>query len=164
MLLYHGSNLMVEKPQLVVQNRALDFGSGFYTTENKSQAISFAKKVYRRRKEGLPMVNIYEFNKDEAFSVCDLLYFEKPDEDWLDFVSSHRNRTYQDKNYELIYGPVANDDIFLTFHLYASGELSKEETLNRLKIKKLYNQLVFSSKRSLEYLKFMGILEIKGQD
>ena len=161
MLLYHGSNLIVEKPQLVFQNRALDFGSGFYTTENKSQAISFAQKVYHRRKEGKPIINTYEFDKDEAFSACDLLRFEAPDEKWLDFVSSHRNRTYNGKVYELIYGPVANDDIFLTFHLYASGELTKEETIKRLKIKKLYNQLVFTSERSIKYLKFAGILDIK---
>jgi hypothetical protein len=42
MILYHGSNVVVDKPQLVPQNRALDFGSGFYTTENKTQAVSFA--------------------------------------------------------------------------------------------------------------------------
>ena len=61
-------------------------------------------------------------------------------------------------DYELIYGPVANDDIFLTFHLYASGELSKGETISRLKVRKLYNQLLFSSERAISYLKFTGVL------
>lgn len=32
MVLYHGSNLAVAEPKLVVQNRFLDFGFGFYTT------------------------------------------------------------------------------------------------------------------------------------
>lgn len=58
MILYHGSNMAVEQPKLLVQNRFLDFGTGFYTTENKEQAISFANKVYRRRKEGSPIVSI----------------------------------------------------------------------------------------------------------
>ena len=161
MILYHGSKVVVEEPKLIVQNRALDFGIGFYTTENQTQAISFAEKVFRRRKEGEPIVSVYEFDEVLAFTDCKLLRFDVPDEAWLDFVSAHRNRTYQGDFYELIYGPVANDDIFLTFHLYASGELSKEETINRLKIKKLYNQLVFSSEKALSHLKFVGILNEK---
>ena len=52
MILYHGSNVIVDKPVLIPQNRYIDFGFGFYTTTNKTQAISFAEKVYLRRKEG----------------------------------------------------------------------------------------------------------------
>ncbi len=160
MILYHGSNVIVNKPMLVTQNRALDFGCGFYTTENTEQAISFASKVYRRKKEGMPIVSVYEFDETAAFSVCNFLSFDAADEEWLNFVSAQRNRTYKGKMYELIYGPVANDDIFITFQLYASGELTKEETLSRLKIKKLYNQLVFSSERAISFLKFNGTIEI----
>lgn len=61
MILYHGSNTVVEKPRLIEQNRFLDFGYGFYTTTNKSQAESFAKKVVVRR-GGTPTVNIYEID------------------------------------------------------------------------------------------------------
>lgn len=32
MLLYHGSNLAVERPRLLARTRALDFGVGFYLT------------------------------------------------------------------------------------------------------------------------------------
>ena len=161
MILYHGSNIIVDKPLLVPQNRALDFGKGFYTTENKIQAISFASKVFNRRKIGEPIVSVYEFNENSAFADCSLLRFDSANEAWLDFVSDHRNCTYQGKLYELIYGPVANDDIFLTFQLYASDDLSKQETLERLKIKRLYNQLVFESERALSYLKYIGSLDEK---
>ena len=44
MFLYHGSNMKVEQPRLIEQNRFLDFGFGFYTTTNRLQAESFAKK------------------------------------------------------------------------------------------------------------------------
>ncbi|MDR3288738.1 MAG: DUF3990 domain-containing protein [Peptococcaceae bacterium] len=158
MILYHGSNMVVAEPKLIPQNRFLDFGKGFYTTENKAQAISFADKVYRRRKEGVPTVSVYEFDEQAAFTACTLLRFDSPGEEWLDFVSENRNGTYQGAAYELIYGAVANDDIFATFTLYAGGELTKEETLNRLKVKKLYNQLVFGSERALFYLNFAGTL------
>ena len=80
MKIYHGSNIVIEKPVLIVQNRFLDFGNGFYTTENKSQAVSFAEKVYHRRKEGAPVVNIYEFDDKNAFSDCSVKKFEIPDE------------------------------------------------------------------------------------
>jgi hypothetical protein len=161
MVLYHGSNTIIEKPMLVTQNRALDFGVGFYTTENKAQALSFADKVFHRRKEGVPIVSVYEFDSYKAFSACSLLRFDSPDESWLNFVSANRNRSYRGTIYELIYGPVANDDVFVTFALYAADELSKEETLARLKIKKLYNQLVFSSERALSFLKYVGVLNEK---
>jgi len=161
MVLYHGSNMIVKQPRLILQNRFLDFGKGFYTTENKVQAISFADKVYRRRKEGKPIVSVYEFDDKAAFAVCNLLRFDFPDEDWLDFVSANRNGSSQGKEYELIYGAVANDDIFATFTLYAGGELTKEETISRLKVKKLYNQLVLASERALSYLRFTGTLDRK---
>ena len=159
MFLYHGSNIVVNKPQLVSQNRALDFGTGFYTTENKSQAFSFAGRVFRRRKDGKPVVSIYELDEIAAFAACDFLRFDYADETWLDFVSAHRNRTYKGEFYEIICGPVANDDVYVTFQLYAAGELSKEETIGRLRIKKLYNQMVFSSERALSYLKFIETLD-----
>jgi len=163
MILYHGSNMVVDKPMLIPQNRFLDFGRGFYTTENKEQAISFAEKVYRRRRDGIPTVSVYHFDDKAAFAICSLLRFNFPDEAWLDFVSAHRNGTYQGNAYELIYGPVANDDIFATFALYAGGQLSKEETINRLKVKKLYNQLVFSSERGISYIHFTGTLDMRGE-
>ena len=56
----------------------------------------------------------------------------------------------------MIFGPVANDDVYTTFTLYTTGVLSKEQTLEALKIKKLYNQLVFTSEEALSYLKFIG--------
>ena len=51
MILYHGSNMTVEKPRLIKQNRYLDFGFGFYTTTNRDQAVNFAQKVTERRKK-----------------------------------------------------------------------------------------------------------------
>ena len=153
--------MVVAEPKLIPQNRFLDFGKGFYTTENKAQAISFADKVYRRRKEGVPTVSVYDFDENTAFAACSLLRFDSPSEEWLDFVSANRNGTYQGAVYELIYGAVANDDIFATFTLYAGGELTKEETISRLKVKKLYSQLVFGSERALSYLKFAGTLDGK---
>ena len=156
MILYHGSNLIVSEPQIIVQNRFLDFGYGFYTTTNKAQAVGFANKVTIRRKEGVPTVNIYEIDEIKAFSECSVLSFEAPDEAWLDFVSENRAGTYGGQIYDFVYGPVANDDVYATFTLYTAGVLTKEQTIEALKIKKLYNQLVLTSTKALSYLKFCG--------
>lgn len=156
MILYHGSNVIVAQPKLIQQNRFLDFGFGFYTTTNRKQAIAFADKVYKRRRGGSRVVNIYEIDEQRAFSECSLLRFETPDEAWLDFVSENRSGNYDGEAYDLIYGPVANDDVYTTFTLYAAGALTKEQTLEALKIKKLYNQLVLTSEKALGYLKFQG--------
>ena len=158
MIIYHGSNLVVEKPILITQNRYLDFGYGFYTTTNKEQAISFADKVYRRKNEGTRQVSIYEIKEDKLFAECSVLRFDSPDEAWLDFVSENRNGSYQGKKYDVVHGPVANDDVYTTFTLYQSGALSKEQTLEALKIKKLYDQMVFASEKALSLLEFVGII------
>lgn len=156
MILYHGSNLVVSQPKLIRQNRFLDFGFGFYTTTNKNQAISFADKVTKRRKNGKMVVSIYELDEKIAFSECSILRFDEPGESWLDFVSDNRSGNYEGKSYDFIFGPVANDDVYRTFALYTADVLTKEQALDQLKIKKLYNQLVLTTEKALSYLQFAG--------
>lgn len=156
MILYHGSNMTVSTPKLVPQNRYLDFGFGFYTTTNKEQAISFADKVTKRRKDGSKTVSIYKLDEKIAFSECSVLRFDSPNESWLDFVSDNRAGNYTGSVYDFIYGPVANDDVYRTFTLYTAGIFTKEQTLEQLKIKKLYNQLVLTTEKALSHLRFIG--------
>ena len=156
MILYHGSNVIVDQPKLIRQNRYLDFGFGFYTTTNREQAVNFAQKVTDRRKMGEATLNIYSVNEAVAFQECKVLQFDSPDEAWLDFVAANRQGTYQGEKYDLSYGAVANDDVYRTIALYMTGVLDKEQTLSSLKIRKLFNQLVFATEKSLQYLKFEG--------
>lgn len=158
MILFHGSNIIVEHPKLIKQTRFLDFGFGFYTTENKAQAISFAEKVYRRRQEGSPVVSVYELDDAVAFADCSLLRFDSPDAAWFDFVYQNRTGDYKGAAFDLIYGPVADDDVYETFNLFAAGVLDREDTLKRLKVKELFNQMVFTSQKALSHLKFKSTL------
>ena len=136
MILYHGSNVTVEKPRLIKQNRYLDFGFGFYTTTNRNQAVNFAQKVADRRKIGEATLNIYSLDEKVAFKECSLLQFDGPDETWLDFVAANRQGIYQGEQHDLIYGAVANDDVYRTITLYMTGVLDKEQTLSALRIRK----------------------------
>lgn len=156
MILYHGSNVTVNQPMLIRQNRYLDFGFGFYTTTNREQAVNFAQKVTERRKIGDVTLNTYLVDENVTFKECSLLRFDSPNEEWLDFFTANRQETYQGKKYDLIYGAVANDDVYRTITLYMTGVLDKKQTLEALKIRKLFNQLVFTTENSLKYLHFEG--------
>ena len=156
MILYHGSNVTVDYPKLIRQNRYLDFGFGFYTTTNRTQAVNFAQKVTYRRKNGKATLNIYSVDETVAFQECSLLRFDSPDAKWLDFVAANRQGIYRGKMYDLIYGAVANDDVYRTITLYMTGVLDKEQTLAALKIRKLFNQMVFATEKSMQYLHFKG--------
>ncbi len=159
MILYHGSNLVVEQPKLIEQNRFLDFGYGFYTTTNIDQAENFAQKVMIRR-GGKPIVNVYELDENAQTGTLKIKRFSAPDEEWLDFVSAHRNGTYNGEKYDLIIGAVANDDVYRTLQVYQSGLLSKEQALEALKVKKLFNQYVFATEEALALLKFREAREV----
>ncbi len=159
MIIYHGSNTVVEKPRLIEQNRFLDFGYGFYTTTNQAQAVSFAKKVVVRR-GGTPTVNVYEIDDPIVNNTLKIKRFNAPDEDWLDFVSAHRNGTYNKEQYDLIIGAVANDDVYRTLQVYATGLLTKEQALDALKIKQLFDQYVFATNESISLLRFIRAEEV----
>lgn len=157
MILYHGSNVTVEHPKLVRQNRTLDFGYGFYTTTNLNQAINFAGRVTERRENGKPHVSIYEIAEiAELQKRLKILIFPAANEDWLDFVYANRSASYTGEWYDIVFGPVANDTIYRTFVAYEEGILTKEETIARLKVRKLFNQMIFATEAALKELTYIG--------
>ena len=45
MKIYHGSDVIIKKPEILQSNRLLDFGIGFYTTNNRDlNSVSHKKK------------------------------------------------------------------------------------------------------------------------
>jgi hypothetical protein len=165
MTLYHGSDQIINAPELRSSIRTLDFGQGFYTTTNKEQAVNFAVKVYDRsiRAGGIPkgkFISIYEVDYEAMQKELDILHFESADEAWFDFVIANRRSSYTGTKYDIIYGPVANDTIYRTLIAFETEELSKIETIARLKVRQLFNQMTFTSERSLSFLKFSDFLEV----
>ena len=160
MLLYHGSTVVVEKPRLVTQNRYLDFGFGFYTTSNESQAKNFALRVSKRREEKA-IVNAYEVDIDAVFSQFKIKRFSGVSGEWLDFVAQNRTGTYAGENYDLIIGPVANDDVYRTVLVYLSGGiLTRAQTIEALKVKQLFDQYVFTNEKIMRQLRFIESKEV----
>ena len=87
MKLYHGSNVVVKNPQILLSDRRLDFGTGFYLTSSFEQAERWAQLTTARRGEGRPVVTVYDF--DEAkLATLTVLRFKKANKKWLDFALS----------------------------------------------------------------------------
>ena len=63
--------------------------------------------------------------------------------------------------YDLAIGPVANDDVYRTVQIYLAGIITKEQALETLKVKRLFNQYVFASEQALSLLKFVCAEELK---
>lgn len=76
MKLYHGSNVAVVQPKIIVSNRTLDFGAGFYTTSILEQAQRWAYLQTTRRKKGVPTVTFYEFDDNMTRDGLNVLRFE----------------------------------------------------------------------------------------
>ena len=75
-------------------------------------------------------------------------------------MSAHRNGTYAGEAFDLIVGAVANDDVYRTLQVYSAGLLTKEQALEALKIKKLFDQYVFATDRALALLQFVRAEEV----
>ena len=158
MTLYHGSLEIVENPQILQANRPLDFGTGFYTTTSLQQARRWVKLRMEQSQVSVGFINIYEYTPKRDLHTR---LFRSANEAWVDFV--HANRTVQDYNhdYDIVTGPVANDNVYLSFNLYESGIISKRELIRRLKTYKLVDQLLFHTERSLDTLKYVGNKEVR---
>ena len=155
MLLYHGSNVIVEEPRLISQARGLDFGQGFYLTTREEQAKDFAEGVTYRRKQGVPTISVFEFDIDAVKQTLDFLVFPEPNAEWLEFISDNRLKTYTGKKYDVIAGPVADDRVFLTLQALLIGQFTIEAALIALKPYKLYDQYCLTTDKALSMLRFV---------
>lgn len=151
MLLYHGSNVTVEKPNIIQSERTLDFGTGFYLTTDFEQAKRWAILTTSRKKDGIPTVNVFEIEDKVNLKV---LKFNGPDKEWLEFVTNNRKNKNYKNDYDLIIGPVANDNTMPVINLYVNGVYNEKEALKRLLPQKLKDQVVFKNTKALKYLNF----------
>lgn len=138
MIVYHGSSQIIEAPDISFSKNYLDFGKDFYLTTFKKQAEKWAERKASRYREE-PIVNEYELSDDlSSFSV---LKFDNENEKWLDFVCSCRNGQQLDKNYDIIIGNVADDDVFKTIDMYVKGLWDRNRTIKELRYYKLNDQI-----------------------
>ena len=53
-------------------------------------------------------------------------------------------------------GPVANDNVYASIRLFETGIISEEETIIRLKVEKVYNQILFHTEQALKLCVYIG--------
>lgn len=158
MILYHGSLVIVEKPRIIRANRPLDFGTGFYTTTSLQQARRWVKLRMEQQDTTAGFINIYDYIADKELHTH---RFKSANEAWVDFVHANRTIPHYNHAFDIVEGPVANDNVYLSFNLYESGIITKSELIRRLKTYKLVNQLLFHTERSLQTLTFIDKKEVK---
>jgi len=159
MILYHGSNVEVRKPSFLRSRKNTDFGRGFYTTTQKEQAEHWTTIKMDRAKKGRRIVSVFELD-DAVLTDPELKIreYHGPDETWLDFVVDSRRGIEHD--YDLVFGPVANDKVFTVVNLYESGVLDAQAAITELKTYKTYNQLSFHTQRVIQALRFVEGYEV----
>ncbi len=158
MRLYHGSNLAIPEPQVFASDRKLDFGPGFYLTSSLEQAERWARKTAERRKKGNPVVSVYEFDESNL-SELKIQRFEGPTRKWLNYVAGNRSGDNARDNYDIVIGPVANDQTMPAIRLFLTKVYTASETIRRLLPQKLKDQYTFKTDKSLQMLTFVEAIE-----
>lgn len=161
MIIYHGSTVYVEKPQIIAGENFLDFGVGFYTTTSYQQAERWARTKMRRENKNIGFVSIYEFDYEKARKETMIYKFSKADMEWLKFVTNNRKGIFLENQADMNIGPVADDNVYESIRFFETGILDAKQTVKRLKTEKLQDQWVFHTNKILEYLKFVEYKEVR---
>lgn len=151
MIVYHGSNLVVEHPDVKHSFRDLDFGRGFYVTTVREQAERWAKRKAMFSKKAKPVLNTYELAEDTHHDFA-VKTFGNDLDSWIDFVCLCRDGNEEYRKYDVIIGKAANDKVFRVVDMYHNGIWDKERALKEIKVYPGYDQIAFISQAALDRL------------
>lgn len=167
MILYHGSDKIINSPQYGNGNPYNDYGLGFYCTEDKELAKEWACPEARNG-----VANIYEFNMDE-FKILDLQSEKYHVLNWIAILL--KNRVFakktpiakaaekyiieeflpDTKGYDIISGYRADDSYFSYAKDFLNNAISVEQLEHAMRLGELGNQIVLVSRRAIESIEFV---------
>lgn len=150
MIVYHGSNRIVDHPDTLHTFRNLDFGKGFYVTTVKEQAERWAKRKADFAPGTKPILNCYEM-RDLFENLC-IRNFGDDLSTWIDFICQCRDGGEEYKNYDVIIGKVANDKVFRVVDMYHQGIWEKERALKEIRVYPTYDQIAFITQKAIDEL------------
>lgn len=156
--LYHGSNILFDEIDLSKSHNRRDFGRGFYCTILESQAKDWAHRLYLRHFTGKEYVYKYTFRQAGSLK---MKRFPSLNAEWLEFIRENRLKGGTRHSYDVVVGPVADDNTMETIQLYMSGILKPDEAVERLRYNKVNNQFSFHTPQALKCLHFESCREIK---
>jgi len=146
--LYHGSNRLFEQPALNEARDRRDFGMGFYTTTLKSQAEDWAKSMATRQ-GGDPYLYTFEFSPSDDLTVKE---FPEISVEWLELVKANRVLGGVQHIFDVVIGPVANDNTMRTIANYVAGIYDAEEAMRRLRYFDVNDQVSLHTPRAMTCL------------
>jgi len=155
MKLYHGSTVNIEHIDLLKSRPNKDFGRGFYLSADWQQAWRMGE--FKALTEGgQPVMNTFLFDESVMTSgELKVLVFDDYTLEWANFVFLNRNnnKTTPAHNYDIVYGPIANDRVGLQISKYEAGDISLETFLENLKyMKGITFQYFFGTESAIQKL------------
>lgn len=153
MKLYHGSDVEIDSIDFTKCKPNKDFGKGFYLSESREQARAIANNRVRFSRKS-PVINVFEFDESVLNSgELDVKIFREYNAEWADFVLKNRKGERVDQ-FDIVYGPIADDQVGLQIFLFTEGYIQREQFLERLKYHKgITFQYYFGSEKAISYLK-----------
>ena len=160
MIIFHGGTDIVSKPVIRAQSAGRDFGMGFYCTDIRSQAEKWARRQGRVRKRA-SILNLYEFNIENARRDLNFRRFNDYSLEWLDLVVNCRKNSQYIHGFDIVYGKIANDDVGETVQAVLDGLMPLDFALQRLVFMPSNNQYCFCTEKSLTYLGFIESVNLE---
>lgn len=143
-IIYHGSYMKIEFPEIRKHRFTKDFSWGFYCTKIQEQAEKWAGKF------NTPIVNIYELKNIESLNIKE---FKDYTDEWLDFVVGCRSgKTHE---YDVVIGPMADDTIYDYIEAYTHGQMNKKKFFELMKFKYPTHQISFHTIKALDCINFI---------
>lgn len=168
MILYHGSEKIIEKPIYGKGNLRNDYGRGFYCTENEELAKEWAcsnnKNGFSNKYElDLEDLNILYLNSEEYNILNWLAILTKNRTYWENSTISEAAKKYVAENfmiditrYDVIIGYRADDSYFSFARDFVSGTISYRQLNEAMKLGELGEQVVLISKKAFENISYIS--------
>lgn len=155
--LYHGSNMKIGTPDLAHSKPFKDFGRGFYLSADRKQAMEIAIQKVKQMQDGSSEVTEFLFDEKVMQSgELKTLIFPDYSEEWAQFVLANRNKNVNHPvhDYDIVYGPIANDGVTFQLRRYEGGVISLPRLVEELKYSKgITFQYFFGTELALQQLK-----------
>jgi hypothetical protein len=136
--LYHGSTVDIDCIDLQKSRPNKDFGRGFYLSADREQAWRMGE--FKALTEGgEPVMNTYLFDDSVLVSgELRVLSFSGYTREWADFIFLNRNNKTDAPahDYDIVYGPIANDRVGVQIGKYEAGDITLDQFLQNLKYMK----------------------------
>lgn len=155
MILYHGSNVAIDKIDLAKCRPYKDFGKGFYLTDIRRQAERMAARTVKMFHGELTLTS-FEFDLNSAVKQgLKIKIFDSPDEEWAGFVIANRDINVMQPchDFDIVIGPVADDTIARLLRMFTENFISEQQLVKELTFSEVTSQYFFHTEAAINMLK-----------